>query len=214
MIKRFLSVLLPIATIAAFQLPSQAQSLPTAKVVSVGDGDTIMVQQDNNRVIVRLACIDAPESNQLPSGTQSRDRLKALLPVGQAITLRQVDTDKYGRRISEVYLGNRSINLDMVTTGHEVVYQQHLGSCGSSRGAYLKAEANAKTNRLAFWGQACPTMPWDFRQGKTSTCNLTQKAVVGYQAGSCKALAKQGIRGPFQRGVDANYSGFQLSSVQ
>lgn len=38
-------------------------------LVSVGDGDTIRVKDTNgNRVTIRLACIDAPETSQGKSG--------------------------------------------------------------------------------------------------------------------------------------------------
>ena len=44
------------AAILAFQLPAQADM--TAKVVSIGDGDTLTVQQSNRKVTIRLSCVD------------------------------------------------------------------------------------------------------------------------------------------------------------
>jgi micrococcal nuclease len=97
-------------------LPVVANNL-TATVVSVGDGDTIRVKTGNKTVTVRLACIDAPEMKQNPWGQQSSARLKQLLPVGQGITLRAIETDKYKRLVAEVFMGNRSINVNMVQEG-------------------------------------------------------------------------------------------------
>ncbi|WP_322775240.1 hypothetical protein [Synechococcus sp. CBW1107] len=37
-----------------------------ATVLSIGDGDTIHVQQGQQRITIRLACIDAPEMAQAP----------------------------------------------------------------------------------------------------------------------------------------------------
>ena len=37
-----------------------------ATVLSIGDGDTIRVQQGTKKLTVRLACIDAPEMAQAP----------------------------------------------------------------------------------------------------------------------------------------------------
>ncbi|WP_345940617.1 thermonuclease family protein [Nostoc sp. UIC 10630] len=71
----------------------------------------------NKTVTVRLACIDAPEMKQNPWGQQSSARLKQLLPVGQAITLRPVETDKYKRLVAEVFVENRSVNVSMVQEG-------------------------------------------------------------------------------------------------
>ncbi len=59
--------------------PSQAQAI-RATVLSIGDGDTLGVQQGNQTLNVHLACIDAPESNQTPHGANARTQLQAWLP--------------------------------------------------------------------------------------------------------------------------------------
>ena len=80
------------AAILAFQLPAQAEM--TAKVVSIGDGDTLTVQQSNRKVTIRLACVDAPERAQNPWGAESTAKLKGLLPIGQQVRIREVEKDK------------------------------------------------------------------------------------------------------------------------
>jgi micrococcal nuclease len=149
--------LLAMGAIVAVQLPAQAQTT-TAKIISIGDGDTITVQAGSRNTTVRLACIDAPEMKQAPFGKQSRDRLQSVLPIGQAVNLRKVDTDKYDRMVAEVYVGQRSINLGLVASGHAVVYRQFLNGCNSTKSQYLQTEANAKSQRLAFWDQTCVTL--------------------------------------------------------
>jgi len=80
----------------------------------VGDGDTIRVSQGRENIIVRLVCTDAPETAQVPWGKQSAAKLKELLPIGQPVTLRVVDRDRYGRTVAEVFKGSNSVNLQMV----------------------------------------------------------------------------------------------------
>lgn len=138
------------------------------QVISVGDGDTLRVRQAGKVVTVRLACIDAPESTQSPWGQQSANRLKQLLPAGQAVQMREIERDQYGRTVAELYLGNQSVNLTMVKEGQAVVYTQYLSGCSETKDQYLAAEAQAKTQRLKFWNQANPVMPWDYRRGKRS----------------------------------------------
>ncbi|MBC7824751.1 MAG: thermonuclease family protein, partial [Candidatus Parcubacteria bacterium] len=77
------------AAILAFQLPAQADM--TAKVVSIGDGDTLTVQQSSRKVTIRLSCIDAPERAQAPWGAESTAKLKGLLPIGQQVRIRKVE---------------------------------------------------------------------------------------------------------------------------
>ncbi|MBD1851013.1 thermonuclease family protein [Cyanobacteria bacterium FACHB-502] len=136
-----------------------------AHVVSTGDGDTFRALVNGTNVTVRMACIDAPESAQ-PQGQQASDRLRQLLPGNAQIELRTVDTDRYGRTVAEVYRNDQSINLQMVSDGWAVVYTEYLDGCSSTRSDYLTAESTAKRQRLAFWSQSNPIMPWDWRQGR------------------------------------------------
>lgn len=159
-----LASILTITLLLLSEIPSLAQTLPKMQVVSVGDGDTIRVRNNKGQQLtIRLSCIDAPELGQAPWGEQTKNRLKQLLPVGQAVNLRIIEKDKYGRTVAEVYQGNQSINLKLVEEGHAVVYTQYLNKCPKLRKQLLTAEANAKKQRYAFWYQTNPVMPWEFR---------------------------------------------------
>ncbi|WOD39602.1 thermonuclease family protein [Nodosilinea sp. E11] len=81
---------------------SAATTLPTATVVSVGDGDTLRVQGQTGPITVRLACIDAPESNQA-FGSEASLRLRQLLATGQAVEVRAIERDRYDRTVAELY---------------------------------------------------------------------------------------------------------------
>lgn len=147
-----------------FQTTRLPTRLPT--IVSTGDGDTLRVQDQGQTLTVRLACIDAPELAQTPWGERSAARLRQLLPPGQEVRLRTVERDRYGRTVAEVYLGDRSVNLALVEQGYAVVYRDYLSGCEESRVAYLQAENQARQQRLAFWAQSDPVMPWVFRQAE------------------------------------------------
>ncbi|OKH29780.1 hypothetical protein NIES2101_43005 [Calothrix sp. HK-06] len=119
-----------------------------------------------------MGCIDAPEMAQKPHGDNSAQRLKQLLPTGKVVNLRAIQKDKYNRTVGEIFIGDKSINLQMVQEGHAVVYRQYLSNCASIQKQYVAAEANAKRQKLAFWNQSKPVMPWDFRKG----CGATQQS--------------------------------------
>jgi micrococcal nuclease len=87
-----------------------AQTIELATVVSVGDGDTIRVMQRDLPITIRLACIDAPETSQ-PWGKAATERLQQLLPTGKQVQVRQIERDRYGRTVAEVFVGNSSMNL-------------------------------------------------------------------------------------------------------
>jgi micrococcal nuclease len=170
------SIILSVIALLLIGSSAIAQSQTAATVASVGDGDTIRVKEGNRTVTVRLSCIDAPEMAQRPYGERASARLKQLLPVGQVVKLRTITTDQYGRRVAEVFMGDRSVNLAMGAEGQAVAYRQYLSGCNADQ--YLKAEANAKNQRLAFWNQSKPIMPWDFRRGVQRVPNPTPKTVA------------------------------------
>ncbi len=144
-----------------------AQSLPTATVISVGDGDTLRVQMQGEPVTIRVACIDAPETNQV-FGPEASLRLRQLVPVGDSVAVRAVERDRYGRTVAEIYRHGQSVGLQLVREGYAVVYKQYLYSCAETTNDYRQAEAEARTARRNFWSQASPTLPWDFRRGGSS----------------------------------------------
>lgn len=136
-------------------------------VVSVGDGDTLRVMEGSQRVTVRLACIDAPETAQQPYGAAARQRLQQLAPVGTELTLRVQATDRYGRTVAELFRGGQSINLQMVRDGQAFAYRQYLRQCDEN--AYLGAEASAQQQRLGVWSvPGGIERPWDWRHSRRS----------------------------------------------
>jgi hypothetical protein len=42
-----------------------------------------------------------------------------------------------------------------------VLYNQYLSGCAATKDQYLQAESQARQQRLGFWNQQSPTMPWD-----------------------------------------------------
>jgi len=157
------TALLGLAGFSLAVLGPFCQLASAGTVLSIGDGDTISVLERGQKLKVRLACIDAPETAQNPDGLASRNQLRALLPLGSTVSLRVKAVDRYGRSVAEV-LGRGIVNLAMVQSGQAFVYPQYLGRC--DRGAYLAAERQAQAQRLGVWAVPGGIMrPWDFRHG-------------------------------------------------
>lgn len=133
-------------------------------LVSVGDGDTIRVLTNKGqKVTVRLACIDAPETAQGESGTNATMTLRMLLGSGP-LELNPFETDRYGRTVAEVFANGRNVNLEMVGYGAAFVYRDYLGDCDAN--AYLDAESRAEKRRLGVWRWNNVEYPWDFRKNR------------------------------------------------
>ena len=134
-----------------------------ASVISVGDGDTITVTEGANRIKVRLACIDAPETSQSPYGMASREALQKLLPIGAEVTVRSKATDRYGRTVGEVLLGTTNINQQQVASGNAFVYWHYISGC--DRQSYSRLENDARFRRLGVWSVPNGVQrPWEYRR--------------------------------------------------
>lgn len=170
--KRFAFSVLAFITLTS--LPATAQTTYTVK--RIVDGDTITVTDGKANLQVRFACVDAPEMGQSPWGAESAAQLRRLLPIGQQVRIRAVGKDR-DRTVGEVFVGNRSINLALIEAGAAVVYREYLKNCATNQQQYLMAEQFARLQKLGFWNQESPTMPWDFRRrnsGGRSTIERSQ----------------------------------------
>src|SRR6516164_3600271 len=85
-----------------------------ARVVGIADGDTITVlTADKTQHRIRLWGIDAPETGQ-DFGSRAKQAASELA-FGKQVTIRPLDTDRYGRIVAEVILPDgRSMNREMV----------------------------------------------------------------------------------------------------
>ena len=184
----------------------------TYKVTEVHDGDTISVVdfQDDSASKVRLACIDSPEAKQ-PQGKLSTETLETLIPIGTAVELNVVDTDRYGRTVAEVLKNGINLNQSMLKKGQAVVYRRYLSNC-PDRNSYIEAEKLAKEQKLGFWNDSTFITPENWRRGERpkrssptrTTNNPISNSSGGYVAGSCKYLRSLGMS-KFTPG-DPNYT--------
>src|SRR5262244_199908 len=87
-----------------------------AKVVSVLDGDTIEVLQNDRPERIRLNGIDCPEKGQ-PYGKKAKQAASELV-FGKEVTLNTFGRDKYGRTIADVLLPDgTNVNHTLVKDG-------------------------------------------------------------------------------------------------
>jgi endonuclease YncB( thermonuclease family) len=148
----------------ASQASARAEAHFRARVVSIGDGDTIRVRHGGKVETIRLACIDAPEMAQVPYGDQARRYLQMRLLLEQEVTIHPFNTDRYGRTVAEV-IGDINLNLALVEDGQAFVYPKYLGQCDARE--YLDAEYRASRHRFGIWRvPGGIERPWLFRHGR------------------------------------------------
>ena len=108
---------------------SAATAFPQVEITRCYDGDTCTTTTGEK---VRLACIDTPElrgRNADPVAAKAaRDYLRSYLK-GKAITIRRIDTDRYGRTVAELFADGANVQEQLVAAGHAEIYRRYAKPC-------------------------------------------------------------------------------------
>ena len=132
----------------------------TGRVVTVADGDTLtLLTADKRQVRVRLAEIDAPEKAQA-YGQRAKQALSAMV-FGRDVRIAVQTTDRYGRTVGRVYVGDVDVNAALVRAGMAWAYRQYLRDR-----SLVQLEAQARADKVGLWADASPTPPGEYRRSK------------------------------------------------
>jgi len=134
----------------------------TAKVIRILDGDTMEVLYQNTPIKIRLAHIDCPEKRRKqPFGNNAKIALSDLC-FGQNVTIQAQKYDRYTRLIAVVINSRKqTVNQEMVKKGMAWHFKKY-----STNPLYAKLEIEARRNKVGLWKDANPTPPWEWRKPK------------------------------------------------
>lgn len=127
-------------------------------VIAVADGDTLTARCGAEKIRVRIAAIDAPESRQR-FGNESRLALTRLC-WRQRARITPLEQDKYGRTVAQVSCQGQDVSSAQVRAGLAWVYTPYARDFPALEP--LQAQARAASRGL--WAQARPLPPWSYRQ--------------------------------------------------
>jgi endonuclease YncB( thermonuclease family) len=125
------------------------------RVTRVTDGDTVKVTGNNVKMTVRLVGIDAPEASKKknqpgqPFSRKSTNYL-ANLVLNKSVEVKSYGTDRYGRTLGVVFVGDKNVNLEMVKVGLAEVYRGRPAK-GIDLKPYWDAESGAKKAGIGVW---------------------------------------------------------------
>ena len=138
--------------------PALAESF-AGRVVGVSDGDTISVIHEGRAEKVRLEGIDCPEGGQ-PFGRRAKQATSDLV-FGRDVRVEVRGTDRYGRTIGRVFVGQTDVSLGLVRQGVAWHFKRY-----SSESALAEAENEARTSRRGLWADGDAIPPWDWRRAR------------------------------------------------
>jgi micrococcal nuclease len=129
----------------------------TAKVIGITDGDTVIViTEDNNQIKIRLEGIDCPESHQ-DFGDKAKDAT-AELCFKKEVRIEKTGTDRYGRTLGYVYVGEVCVNKELLKLGMAWHYKKY-----NQDPELAKLEDGARSAKIGLWSYPNPIAPWDWR---------------------------------------------------
>ena len=134
----------------------------------VSDGDTVHLTVNGVKERIRLANIDAPESQgraDRPGQPYAKESTQALerMVSNKNITLHCFEQDHYGRHVCNIPYGGSTANELLVAQGLAWAYT-------GSNERYLRdknlkqVQAQAKKEKKGLWQQRKPIAPWDWRR--------------------------------------------------
>ena len=134
-------------------LEARQRTYALARII---DGDTfIAIDSAGNELKIRMAGIDAPETNQV-FGKESADYLTLLLH--DPFKLRLFEKDRYDRQLATVLVNDKDINQEMVANGYAWAYDCRIGP------SYQEDQDEARAGRKGLWNEKSTLPPQYFRK--------------------------------------------------
>lgn len=132
----------------------------TARVVKIIDGDTLEVRHQGNKLRVRLWGVDTPEHQQRFS-REAREFTRERVD-GRQIELQTKAWDKYGRLVAIVRVNGDSLNEELVREGLAWV---HIYYCKEPIcREWRQLEKKARKDGRGLWEEENPVPPWKWKQ--------------------------------------------------
>ena len=145
------------------------------EVTRIIDGDTVsFLKSDGENLRVRLADIDAPELDQ-PWGPAAKTALENWAE-GKSGLIEIVDTDRYGRKVAYLYVGDENLNERLISEGLAWVYMDFLRDR-----SFISVQRDAKSREEGLWSSADPIQPsiWRSRERSKSSPSAQTEIVLG-----------------------------------
>lgn len=131
------------------------------RVVSVADGDTFRVQQENGQIKIRVYGIDCPELDT-EEGRRAKEFTFALV-ADKIVDIEKITIDKYGRTVAIIMVDGSNLSEELIRAGHARVFRRYCDRpvCRD----WLRLEEQAKTAGRGLWqrqdaGESTPFWNW------------------------------------------------------
>ena len=114
---------------------------------------------------IRLSGIDCAEKNQ-DFGTKAK-HITSILVFAKVVEVDPVTTDRYGRTVAFVRVGDTVVNKELIRQGLARVFTRYCDRAICQAWQVLETEAREK--RRGVWSMPNAIPPWEFRRSRILT---------------------------------------------
>ena len=104
--------------------------------------------------------IDTPESKQA-FGNQAKNFTYAMV-YRKSVNVEPIITDRYGRTVGIVKVGDKCLNSELISKGYAWVYDRYCKKDMCNK--WRKLETSARQSKVGLWSQDDPVAPWTYRK--------------------------------------------------
>ncbi|MDQ3063830.1 MAG: thermonuclease family protein [Acidobacteriota bacterium] len=155
---------IPSSAIRSYVLAAQVST--EVKVLTVGSGDVLLVDDGTNKVVIRILGIDAPEAGQ-PVYEEAKRNLSDLL-LGKKVVLKYSLhnlKDDAGYFPARVFIGGKDVGLNLLENGFAWYNEKDKYFFEKKDDKEnVKAEADAQVSKLGVWKDEKPQKPWEYKK--------------------------------------------------
>lgn len=138
----------PVLTTEASPKTSVLEKWPTAMVVRVIDGDTVVLKNGEH---VRYAGINAPENNE--RWGEEAKKFNGEMTLGKTVRLEPVEEehDTYGRRLAYVWVDDLFVNEKLLEEGYARILTYRGEAKSKYKDRFVQAEQWARDHSRGVW---------------------------------------------------------------
>lgn len=155
---------IPNSEIRSYVLAAQVST--EVKILAVGDGDKVLVDDGTNKQIIRILGVDAPEDGQL-FFKESKENLSKLLTGKKVVLVYSLHNlkDAEGYFPARIFADGKDVGLNLLETGlawRSVKDKFFIEKKDDEENE--RAEAKARLAKIGIWQEAKPQKPWEYRE--------------------------------------------------
>ena len=152
-------VLIALMTTILGSLAGYSQQQPV-KILSITNGQQLLVEVEQHGRAVRLACLQAPRFRQEPWAEFSQSVMESHVKRGDQAFFELRSRDVYGRLVGRLFVNGKDLGAQLVQQGSVMAWDGFVGRCDDLN--YSELETMAKDAGLGLWSATPPLeRPWD-----------------------------------------------------